>query len=156
MRQFHGNATSFVDATPESVFDLVTDVRRLSEWNAAIERVVEAPGSLTYGAEWVVVMHPAGAARWDSRSRLEAIDRDGLRFAYRSWSDDGSAGYVRWSWKVVAVDGGAQVTVMWDSHPKTLWRRLLFAPVPRHSQLTKEAPASLDALHHHLSRRSAI
>ena len=60
MREFHGTATAFIDATPESVFDFITDINRLPEWNAAIERVVEAPGSLAYGSEWVVVMHPSG------------------------------------------------------------------------------------------------
>ena len=156
MREFHGNATQFVDATPESVFDLVTDIGRLPEWNAAIERVAEAPASLSYGAEWVVVMHPPGLPRWQSRSRLEAIDRDALRFAYRSCTDDGNASYIRWTWQVVAVDGGAQVTVMWDGHPRTFWRRVLFAPLLRRPQLSKEVPASLDAIHHRLSRRSAI
>ena len=29
-------------------------------------------------------------------------------------SDDGNASYVQWTWQIVAVDGGAQVTVMWD------------------------------------------
>ena len=156
MREFHGNATQFVDATPESVFDFVTDISRLPEWNRAIERVIEAPESLSYGAEWVVVMHPRGIPRWNSRSRVEAIDRDALRLAFRSYSDDGNASYVQWTWRVVAVDGGAQLTVTWDGRPKTFWRRVLFAPLLRRPQLAKEVPASLDAIHHHLSRRSVI
>jgi uncharacterized protein YndB with AHSA1/START domain len=156
MREFHGTATTFVDATPESVFDFITDVNHLPDWNAAIERVVEGPGSLTYGSEWVVVMHPSGLPRWNSRSHLEAINRDALRFAYRSKSDDGIASYVQWTWQIVAADGGAQVTVMWDGHPTTFWRRVLFAPFVRRPQLSKEVPASLDAIHHYISRRSVI
>ena len=101
-------------------------------------------------------MHPAGLPRWNSRSRLEAINRDTLRFAYRSHSDDGNASYVQWTWQIVAVDGGAQVTVMWDGHPMTFWRRALFAPLLRRPQLSKEVPASLDAIHQHVSRRSVI
>jgi uncharacterized protein YndB with AHSA1/START domain len=154
MREFHGTATAFVDATPESVFDLITDIDRLPDWNAAIECVIEAPGPLVYGSEWVVVMHPRGLPRWKSRSHLEAINRDALRFAYRSQSDDGNASYIQWTWQIVAVDGGAQVTVMWDAHPQTFWRRVLFAPFVRRPQLSKEVPASLDAMNQHISRRS--
>jgi uncharacterized protein YndB with AHSA1/START domain len=154
MRHFHGTATTFVDATPESVFDFITDIDHLAEWNAAIERVVEAPASLSYGSEWVVVMHPAGLPRWNSRSHLEAINRDALQFVYQSNSDDGNASYVRWTWQIVAVDGGAQVTVIWDGHPQTFWRRVLFAPLLRRPQLSKEVPASLVAVNRHTSRRS--
>jgi len=156
MREFHGTATAFVDATAESVFDFITDIDHLPDWNAAIERVVQAPISLTYGAEWVVVMHPRGLPRWNSRAHLEAINRDALRFAYRSHSDDGNASYVEWSWQIVAVDGGAQVTVMWDAHPQTFWRRVLLVPFVRRPQLSKEVAASLDAINQHVSRRSFI
>jgi uncharacterized protein YndB with AHSA1/START domain len=156
MREFHGNATAFIDATPESVFDLITDIRQIPDWNAAIEAVVEVPASLTYGSEWVVVMHPSGLPRWNSRSRLEIMDREALRFAYRSESDDGNASYARWTWHIEAVDAGAQLTVMWDAHPMTFWRRVLFAPLVRRPQLRNEVPASLDAIHQHLSRRSVI
>jgi uncharacterized protein YndB with AHSA1/START domain len=156
MHEFHGTATTFVDATPEAVFDLVTDIGRLPEWNAAVERVIEAPAALTYGAEWLVVIHPPGIPRWNSRSTVEAINRDTLRFSYRSQSDDGNPSFVQWTWQVVAVDGGAQVTVTWDVHPRTFWRRVLFAPFLRRPQLRKEVPASLDAVQQHLSRRSAI
>src|SRR6266481_4906324 len=109
MREFHGTATAFIDATPEAVFDFITDINRLPEWNAAIERVVEAPGSLTYGSEWVVVMHPSGLPRW-----MPVPHHRHLRAAI-----DGNASYIQWTWTIVAVDGGAQVTVMWDGHPMT-------------------------------------
>ena len=156
MREFHGTATAFVDATPESVFDFITDISRLPEWNRAIERVVEAPAAVTYGSEWVVFVHPPGLPGWNSRSRVEVVDRGALRFVHRSCSDDGNPSYVRWSWQVVAVDGGAQVTVLWEVHPLTFWRRVLLGPFVRRPQLNKEVPASLDAIHHHLTRRSII
>jgi uncharacterized protein YndB with AHSA1/START domain len=156
MREFHGTATAFVDATPESVFDLITDLDRLPEWNAAIESVVHTPDELSAGAEWVVVIHPKGLPRWKSRSRALDVNRRALRFAYQSQSDDGNASYIEWMWHITAVDGGAQVAVAWDAHPMTFWRRVLFAPLVRRPQLSKEVPASLDAINQHVSRRSVV
>jgi uncharacterized protein YndB with AHSA1/START domain len=153
MREFHGTATAFVDATPESVFDFITNIDRLPDWNASIETVVVAPESLSYGSQWVVVMHSSGLPHGRYRSQVEAINRDALRFAYRSTTDDGNSDYVYWSWQIVAVDGGTQVTVMWDGHSTSFWRR---APFFRRPQLSKEVPASLESIRQHVSRRSVI
>ena len=51
MKEFHGQASARVDAEPQAVFDLITDVGLLSEWNAAIEAVRgNRARSLTPGA----------------------------------------------------------------------------------------------------------
>jgi hypothetical protein len=58
------------------VFDLITDLDRLSAWNAAVEHVIERPAALASRAEWVVVMmHPPRSLAWKNRSRVEEIDR---------------------------------------------------------------------------------
>jgi hypothetical protein len=41
MLGIHGEASSRVDATPEAVLGVITDIDRLPEWNDAIENVVE-------------------------------------------------------------------------------------------------------------------
>jgi uncharacterized protein YndB with AHSA1/START domain len=43
MREFHGEATTVIDASPQAIFDLVVDIDRLPEWNRSIEAVVERP-----------------------------------------------------------------------------------------------------------------
>lgn len=58
MREFHGCATTRADVNPQAVFDLITDVGRLPEWNGAIEAVTDRPPALAEGAEWTVTMHP--------------------------------------------------------------------------------------------------
>ena len=109
MRERHGTATAFVDATPEAVFDFITDVPEPKAWYL--------PG-------------------WNGRCSADVLDRDALRFAYRS------ADEVRWTWQIVAVDGGTQIAVTWHG------------PIRRRPRLRKEVPASLDAILQHLSRRS--
>ena len=146
MREYQGTASGIVDATPESVFDLITDIGRLPEWNAVIESVAEAPHQLANGAEWVVLVHPKGMPRWPSRSRVVAIDRHALRFSYRSQTDDGNPSYVDWTWCVTAANGGAQITVDWDGHPLTFWRRMLVVPLVRRPMLEKEVRASISVV----------
>jgi uncharacterized protein YndB with AHSA1/START domain len=155
MRDFEGTATARIEAAPEAIFDLITDIGRLPEWNAAIEAVIELPASLGAGAEWVVVMHPPRLPRWNSRSRVTELDRSRLRFAYRTQTDDGNPTFVIWTWEIAATEGGAQVTVRWQAHPKTIGR-MLAAPVIRRPALSREVPASLAAIGHLITtRRSA-
>ena len=63
MPEFHGSATTRVSARPDEVFDLITDLDRLPEWNACIESVVTRPPALEIGAEWVVKIHVPGIPR---------------------------------------------------------------------------------------------
>jgi uncharacterized protein YndB with AHSA1/START domain len=145
MTEFHGSASAAFDATPDALFLLVTDLDRLPEWNAAIERVVDRPTELVPGAQWVVVMHPAKLPRWNSRSTLLELDRDARRFAHRTQSDDNNPSYAVWTWSVEPDGTGARLSVSWDCHPKTSFRRV-FGPRVRGPQLQREVPASLTAL----------
>jgi uncharacterized protein YndB with AHSA1/START domain len=151
MREFHGTAAQRLDAEPDAVFAVVTDVDRLPEWNAAIESVEAKPSSLTVGAEWVVVMHPPKLPRWRSRSTVLAIDHETRHFVYRTRSDDGNPTYVDWAWSVVPAGGGAHVVVSWDADLKTFGRRML-APLIRRPGLAREVPASLHRLQASLGR----
>ena len=89
MDEIHGRAALQVDATPQAVFDLITDVNRLPEWNIAIERVLERPPELAEGVEWTIKMHPPRTLSWTSISRVEELDRQPpplrLRDAQRRW-----------------------------------------------------------------------
>ena len=150
MDHFEGIATGHVSATPASVFELVTDLARLPEWNRGIASIVEAPASLAPGAEWVVKIRVPGLPPWTSRSRVEKYDPDGLRFVYRSQSDDGNPSYAVWTWALRPVDNGTLVTVGWEGNPETFWRKLLFARL-RRRQLKNEVAESIAALERVLS-----
>jgi uncharacterized protein YndB with AHSA1/START domain len=137
--------TSTVAASPETVFDLITDLDRLPEWNAHMTAVVERQPTLTPGTEWVVEFRAMGQT-WRSRSRLEILDPERRVFEYRSGTDDGNPSYAIWRWEVEPSGDGANVTVAWDLHPATFWRKVLLGPV-RHRQLRRaEVPASIAAL----------
>jgi uncharacterized protein YndB with AHSA1/START domain len=141
-----------VEAPAAAVFDLISDIDRLPEWNANVTEVVERPsGELAAGAEWVVEFRAMGQS-WRSRSRLEEIDRERRVFTYRSGTDDGNPSYALWRWQVEGNGTGSDVTVQWDLHPATFWRKVLLGPV-RHRQLRRsEVPASIAALEAALAR----
>lgn len=145
MSGFQGSASARVAADPGSIFDVITDLQRLPEWNDAIERVVEAPSALTDGAEWVVTMHPARGMKWNSRTRLVKLDPVHYQFSYRSGTDDDNPSYALWHWDVSPASTGSEVTVSWEAHPETVGRRLLAAPL-RRRMLEREVAKSLDAL----------
>jgi uncharacterized protein YndB with AHSA1/START domain len=145
MDEFHGRASVRVEAAPQVVFDLITDVSRLPEWNAAIEAVLERPPALAEGVEWAIKMHPPRVPSWGSISRVEELDRRHFRFAYRTRNADGNPSYVNWAWEVVGAGTGAQVTVTWDCYLKTADRRFLAGPL-RKRQLAREVPNSLAAM----------
>jgi uncharacterized protein YndB with AHSA1/START domain len=154
MREFHGTAAQHIDADPDDVFAHVTDIDRLSTWNAAIESIAERPDSLLVGDEWVVVMHPPKLPRWRSRSTVLALDLDMRLFAYRTRTDDGNPTCVDWTWSVVPIGDGAQVVVSWDADLKTFGRRII-APLLRRPGLRREVPASLESLRSALEHRAA-
>jgi len=144
MNHFHGLTGVDVNTSTSEVFDLITDVDRLPEWNDAIERVVERPAQLAPGLEWVVVMHPHGLPPWKSRSHLDEIE-PGRRFAYTTRSDDGNPSYALWRWDLTPIESGSHLSVSWDVYPKTIGRKLLAAPL-RRRMLARETVASLDNL----------
>jgi uncharacterized protein YndB with AHSA1/START domain len=145
MDEIHGGASLQVDATPQAVFDLITDVDRLPEWNIAIERVLERPPELAEGVEWTIKMHPPRTPSWTSISRVEELDRHRRRFAYETRNGDGNPSYTKWAWEVTGAGGGAEVTVTWDVYLKTADRRYFGGPM-RKRQLAREVPNSLAAM----------
>lgn len=135
--------TAVVDADPDAVFAVLTDVNRLGEWNQIITRVLQLPPEMTPGAEWVVEMHAMGQT-WPSRSRIEAIDA-GRQFSYRSGSDDGNPSFTVWHWSIDPHPEGTLVSVRWDLNPRTFWRRHLVVHLRRRA-LAREVPTSIQAL----------
>jgi uncharacterized protein YndB with AHSA1/START domain len=138
-------ASAVIPAAPDAVFTVLTDIAALPSWNAAMVAVVDQPAKLDVGAEWVVEFHALGQT-WRSRSRLEELDRTGRRFAYRSGTDDGNPSFARWAWEVTDDRVGSRVTVTWELHPATFWRRVLLVRIRARQLARTEIPTSLAAL----------
>ena len=128
-------------------------VWRPSPRTCSIPRVLHAPARLTEGAEWVVIQRGiAPGLHWNSRARVVELDRAGLRFGYRSCSDDGNPSYATWTWQLSPADGETKVSVQRELHPETFWRRVLFSRI-RHRQLRSELRTSIEAMQRVLANR---
>jgi uncharacterized protein YndB with AHSA1/START domain len=139
------SAATTVTSPTSDVFGLLTDIDRLPEWNGIVTKVVERPKSLMPGSEWVVQLKAMGSS-WASRSTIEEYDPRQCVFAYRSRTDDGNPSYALWRWTVEPeAHGGSRVTVRWELHPKTFWRRALLVRI-RSRQLQREVRASIESL----------
>ncbi len=143
--QFRGEASRIVDGPAARVFDVITDVDRLPEWNAAIDAIIERPPQLAEGTEWLVRIHVPRLPKWKSRSTVQHVDFDNWRFVYSSTSEDRNPSYIDWFWTVVDRSGRSEVTVRWHGYPQTFFRQRFAAPM-RSRQLEREVAASLDAL----------
>ena len=142
MKPLRGGASDQLSVAADDLFRLISTVDLLPEWNELIHRVVVAPADpIQQGDEWVVGMGLMGK-RWNSRSRVESIDRDERRLTLISRTDDGNPSHARWVWEVVPVDGEAKITVSWELYPETFWRKVLFSRL-RHRQLKEEVRDSL-------------
>lgn len=135
-----------VPGTTDEVFDVLTDIERLPDWNLEIPQVVEHPAVLEVGAVWVVTIH-AMKTHWNSRSRVVELDREAGRFAYRSQSDDGNPSHAEWRWQLTSTPerGQTQVTVEVDIRPRTFLRRWFLSRL-RRSSLQRAMNESLVAL----------
>jgi polyketide cyclase/dehydrase/lipid transport protein len=140
-----GTVSRVLPVEAAAAFGTITDLARLPEWNARMTEVLELPDRLEPGAQWVVGFQ-VFERRWRSRSRVESIDVGALRFAHRTQTDDGNPSFADWRWEVEPLQRGCRVTVSWELHPATFWRRAVLARVRNHQLARTEVPASLAAL----------
>lgn len=143
--RFSRSASAVLGAAPDAIFRTLTDIEGLPRWNTVVTSVLQSPLELEIGSEWVVEVHALGQS-WPSRSRVEVLDLASRRFAYRSCSDDGNPSYALWSWTVAGHPAGSRVTVTWEIHPATFWRRVLLVRIRDRQLRRTEVPDSLRAL----------
>ena len=144
---FNQTAETVIKASPREVFDRITDIEHLPDWNLEIPEVLELPAVLEVGAQWVVRMH-AMKTHWNSRSTVTELDPARGRFAYRSQSDDGNPSYADWLWELTEVDDGTRVAVSVAGHPRTFIRKRFISRI-RPRGLRKAMQQSLETLRSH-------
>jgi ribosome-associated toxin RatA of RatAB toxin-antitoxin module len=111
-REMHGRVTvtELVEASPDAVYDLVSDLSRMAEWSPE-----------SSGGHWITEGGPRvgarfaghnqlGRHRWSTRVTVTAADR-GRRFAFRVTAP--VVPIADWEFRLQPTDGGCQVEQSW-------------------------------------------
>lgn len=100
-----------VHASPESVYDLVSDVTRTGEWSPVCTSCWwHDSGSARVGARFTGRNERSGRT-WETVSEVVAAER-GREFAWVV-----GEGYVRWGYTMTPIDGGTELTESWEFLP---------------------------------------
>jgi uncharacterized protein YndB with AHSA1/START domain len=116
-------AETMVEATPERVWELLTDFARMADWSPEMVRMLPLkPGGLRVG-QWYLGINRRKAVVWPTRSVVAAVE-PGRRLVW----DTRSSG-AQWIWELESADGGTRV-VHRRPVPRTLTAlSRAFAPV---------------------------
>ncbi|MCE7082338.1 SRPBCC family protein [Streptomyces sp. ST2-7A] len=96
-----------IDASPEQVWDLISDVTRMGEWSPECRRCYWRGGKRGVGARFIGV-NRRGWVVWVTSNRVEKSER-GRSFAFRTTTNG-----VRWGYRMVPDGEGTLVTEVWD------------------------------------------
>ncbi len=101
-----------VDATQDTVYELISEVANIGRWSPTADLVTYDPGHGPTAGAWFHGMNERGGKRWESRSQIEVADRPStFAFVVGGVHD----GIVRWCWRFAPhADGQTVVTLSWS------------------------------------------
>lgn len=103
-----------IDATPQQVWNLLSDLRRMPEWSPQC-RWMRPLGALRTGG-LTVNMNRRGRKYWPTVSRIERVET-GRALAFRTLSNSSV-----WTFEISPIPGGARVVERRDVPPQgTKW-----------------------------------
>ncbi len=138
-----------INADPERIYHLVSDLPRMGEWSPECERVEWTSGSTCAAEGATFTGHnrggPFGRVRWSRRGRVLAAD-PGREFAFVT--EEGGRESTVWRYRFERVPGGTRVTESYEVRWIPAWARIIDVPANRHRELRA-------AMSHTLSRLQA-
>lgn len=142
-----GEASLTIDASPETLYDLVSDVRRMGEWSPECRdcRWVEGATKPVVGARFKGT-NRRGLVRWTTDVQVLTADR-GREFAFATRHSD----QTRWTYRFEPQDGGTKVTESFELLADLRWyialiERWFIGIKDRRADLEAGACATLQSL----------
>ncbi|MDK3256866.1 SRPBCC family protein [Blastococcus capsensis] len=114
MSELRHSGSITVAASPEEVYDLVSDVTRTGEWSPICTACWWDEGASGQVGDWFTGRNVTPDRTWETRSRVVAADR-GREFAFVVGGSN-----VSWRFTFRPVDGGTEVTESWEFLPDGL------------------------------------
>ena len=107
-----GQATVHIDATPERVYDLVSDITRMGDWSPETRRcqwIGDAAGAKA-GARFKA-HNRRGIMRWSNKPTVLSADR-GKDFSFERRA--AGAGTVQWHYRMTPAGNGTELTESYE------------------------------------------
>ena len=144
-----GKATINIGASPEELYDLVSDVRRMGEWSPECQRCVWLDGATgpAVGARFKG-SNAHGKARWSTKTKVVAAE-PGSEFAFVT--SHLGRDMTKWSYRFEPTSNGTTVTESFEMLADMPWYfvlgdRLLMGVKDRHADLEKNMADTLQRL----------
>ncbi len=145
----HDSEQIVIGATPEHVYEMVADLRRMGEWSPECQRVEwqDGTGGPAEGVRFVGHNRggPGGLMRWSRRGRILTADV-GREFAFVT--EEGGHESTVWRYRFEPVADGTRVTESYDVKRIPVWARIVDVPTNRHREL-------LEGMRHTLAQLKA-
>jgi len=136
-----------VNASPERLYQMIADLRRMGEWSPECQQVEWEDGAIgpAEGARFVGHNRggPRGLMRWSRRGRVLTADV-GRQFAFVT--EEGGRESTVWRYRFEPVAGGTRVTESYEVKRIPLWARVLDVPTNRHRELLEGMRHTLQQL----------
>lgn len=100
-----------VARSPQSVYDMVSDVTRIGEWSPVCKACWWDEGAGPGVGAWFTGRNELPERTWETRSQIVAA-QSGREFAFVV-----GGAFVRWGYTFSAVEEGTQVTESWQFLP---------------------------------------
>ncbi len=109
-----GSASCHIDAPPERVYQLVSDVTQMGEWSPETTKAEWIDGATgpAAGARFKG-SNKLGIFRWSTKPTVEVADA-GREFTFVTTNGSGKKKYTRWSYKLTPSGGGTDVEESWE------------------------------------------
>ena len=103
-----------VASSPESLYDVVSDVTRTGEWSPVCRACWWDDGASAQKGAWFTGRNEVPGRTWETRSQVVVADR-GREFAFVV-----GGSYVRWGFTITPIEGGTLLTESWEFLPEGL------------------------------------
>jgi uncharacterized protein YndB with AHSA1/START domain len=139
-----GQATIQIQAPPEKVYGLVTDVTRMGEWSPECRRaewVGDAAGPAV-GAQFKG-HNKLGIMRWSTTPTVTVADQ-GREFTFET----GKPGkeQTRWTYRFAPKEGGTELTESFEALSYGGLQKLMAKPAKRAAKLTGDMEQTLERI----------
>lgn len=143
----HDSEEIVINATPERLYQMVADLRRMGEWSPECQAVEWEDGATgpAEGARFVGHNRggPRGLMRWSRRGRVLTTDV-GCEFAFVT--EEGGQESTVWRYRFEPIAGGTHVTESYDVKRIPAWARIVDVPTNRHRELLEGMRHTLQQL----------